>query len=735
MNYKLFVCGVALSCTALFSAPEPVMLLVVDTQGKDAYYYRNLIELARSTGFNVDYKNIYDLLENSDINQYHALFFMMSPQMLTMQPKSSFFNALVCMLPRLHTSTIPEYCWNILQSFAQQSNKAVGIILPGRIRYSPHLQQQAYKAIQRLGVLKHRTSPTKRLTRQFVTYITSPDTSKGSLFGTSLINPGDPTFPTITDRKGKEISKIINPNNNEITATLTPVERERYNKRIQRALPVGLLIKDTDKNNAYLISKTSEFDFADLFEHLFKNPVSIEDRNELLNAAQETLLSWQQAYQTNQISSPSSRPTLPKQLTLSHLQKEKDRIAKQQKDHLNKAIYGWTLDEGISCAWLDPYDFYAQEDGKQKLRETVTAKTNDLDDATIKNRIETLALKRGIKLIYHAGFNLLWFELLPEWYLSPHGLRKKQREEYIQRIKRLGMQLRRFFAAHNRPLPKIFVGLNLTSNFKTYPVQNPAQDLYGNTYTKIPCPFDMGHFWKPEVLSIFDEFLTTFQDTLPVDGVFFDFEMYHAPEQGGMYGDSMDFSDLAWRTYCKQSKDTDAQTFKTVKERVAYLQKEKRFKQYFTALEQASRVLGGTIKQHMRTKKPDIMLAAYAPTLPYSWFYRGIMAGLSSPSEPLLLATFNTDYASHHHWLTKHHIHLLHGSAIMLSKLKQDNDFLIIPSLLTHHDFVWYNRPSRMIYEYSQEELDTIWWGIEATSFDARKAMQHIATHKLHHLS
>jgi len=734
MNYKRIICGVALSCTAFFIPLKPTSLLVIDTQGKDAYYYRNIIALATSAGFKVDYKNIYDLLENSDINQYQALFFMMNPQMLTVNWSSSFFNALLCVLPRLHTSTIPEYCWHVLRTFAQQSNKAIGIILPGHIQYSPQLQKQAYKAIQRLGVLKHRGKPTQRLTRQFVMYLTTPDQSKGALFGTSLINPGKPTFPTITDRNGKEITKIINPNTKEITAILTPMESEQYNKQIQQAFPIGLLIKDPKKNNMYLISKTSEFDFADVFEHLFKNPFSIEDRNELLHAAQETLLSWQQAYSTNQIAKPTQQPTLPYFLTPAHLQKEKNRIAKQKKEAINKAIYGWVIDEGISCAWLDPYDFYAHEDGKQKLRKMVTAQTENLDDALIKNRIENLALRRGIKLIYHADFNLLWFELLPEWYLSPHGMRKEQREEYIERIKRLGNELHHFFIAHNRSLPKIFVGLNLTSNFRAYPVQNPVQDLYGTTYTKIPCPFDMNHFWKPEVLSIFDEFVSTFQDSFPIDGVFFDFEMYHAPEQGGMYSDLMDFSDLAWHTYCKNN-DTSAPTLKTVKDRVTYLQKEKLFHQYFSVLEQASRTLGNNIKHYMRMKKPNLIVGAYAPTLPYSWFYRGIMAGLSSPSEPLLLATFNTDYTSHYHWLTKHHIHLLHGTAIMLSKLKQADNFHIIPSLLKYHDFMWYNRPSRMIYEYTQEELDTIWWGIEATPTNTKKIMRHIATNSLRYLS
>ncbi len=724
------VCGAVFYCTALFSTQKPISLLIVDTQGKDPYYYRNLILLADSVGFKTDYKNLYDLLEDSDINQYQALFFMLSPRMLAMTSRQHFFNNLFCLLNAHHAHTIPEHCWNVLRSFAQQKNKSIAIILPGRINYSPKLQQDALQAMERLGIFQHNSQPTKQFIRSFITYITSPDSHKGSLFGTSLINTGNPTFPKITDSKGNNTTKVVDPKTKEINAILTPITPEQHTERIQQALPIGLLLKNK-RNATYLISKSSEFDFADLAEHFFKNPISITDRNGLLKAAQESLLALRMAC-TQKIPEQIKAPRLPKQFTPSYLKREKQRCDKIYKEKLNKNMYGWVLKDGISCAWLDPYDFYAHEDAQQKLKHTVIEQNKKLDETATKQKIDELALKRGIQLIYNARFNLLWFEFIPEWYMSPHGIRKEQKMQYIQRISRLAKELRTFFATHNTPLPKIFVGMNLTSNFTTYPVRNPVQDVFGFTYTKIPCPFDLAHFWKPEVLDIFDVFIATFKKHLPIDGLFFDFEMYHAPHQAGMYTDHMDFSDMAWRTYCSYTNNKDAQHITSVKKRVAYLQKEKKFTQYFTTLKQASRKLGMMIKRYMRKQKPNLMFGAYAPTLPYSWFYCGIMAGLSSESEPLLLATFNTDHASHSRWLTNHNIHILHGSAIMLSKLQKEEDFNLIPSLLTHHNFVWYNRPSRMIYECNQKELDKVWWGIEATPLSVAKTMKNIRTH--HHI-
>ena len=92
-------------------------------------------------------------------------------------------------------------------------------------------------------------------------------------------------------------------------------------------------------------------------------------------------------------------------------------------------------------------------------------------------------------------------------------------------------------------------------------------------------------------------------------------------------------------------------------------------------------------------------------TLPSSWFYRGIMAGLSSKEEPLILATFNTDFYSHHQWLVRNDLHFIHGAPILLSKLQAQEKFCIVPELLKYHYFAWYLRPSRMVYDQKNNGL------------------------------
>ena len=712
-------CGALLLCSTLLYPDNQVSLLIVDTQGKDPYYYRNLISLADSAGFKTDYKNLYDLLEESSINHYDALFFMISPAMITTSLSPRFFNTLYCLFPSQPIHAIPQRCINALRSFAQQKHKAIGIILPGRINYTDSLKKHALHAAHSIGQFHQLPQEAQSMLSSFITYITNPDCHKGTLFGTALLNRSKQKLPPLSAQKTE-------------IAAITPLHPERYSATAQKALPVGMLLYHKPLDNIYLVSKSSEFDFADLAEQFFKNPLAISHRNELLKAAQETLLAWRLSFQEKKLITQTPQVLLPDHLSLAHMQQEKQRIAAIHKHEINQKLYGWMLDKPIACAWFDPYDCFAHEDGQQKLS-TLVEKHYKMDRSkhNIKPLVEGLALSRGLKIMYDGRFHFIWFEYIPEWYLSPHGIRKDQKNEYLARISKLSRELRLFFNKQKVPLPKIFIGMNLTSNFKSYPVANPVQSLLGTTYTKIPSPFDIAQFWKPEVLDMFDVFVAAFKNELPIDGVFFDFEMYHAQEQEGSYTDLMDFSDLAWKVYCTYANNKTALSIKTLKKRLDYLQEHKKFKHYFTILERASVDLGVAIKRHMRTLVPNLLFGGYAPTLPSSWFYRGIMAGLSSPSEPFILATFNTDYTSHYSWLAQHNIHLLHGTAIMLSKLHEPKDFNLITAQLTHHDFVWYNRSSRMIYQYNKDELKKVWWGTEATPTNVKQTMSGIRTHHL----
>ena len=729
------VCGIslvysALICSTAFATTDnKPSMLIADTSGQSVHNYRNLINMAQNAGFTIHYKNLYDLLQLSDINQYDALFFMVSPRMLYMSSMHHLFNRFMCALPLNYTSSIPEHCWNLLRSFSKQNDKALAIILPGHINYSETLKQQAIRTIERLGCFQDVCPNTKQSIRDFVKSITRPDSATGALFGTSLISTQDKKGDDHIN-EAPQHQKTCNPETRITKSVCTPLNRTCYSQKAQQTFPLGLVVQNNVQNSTFLIGKASDFTFAEISEHLFKNPFNIFDRNELLRAAQETLSIFCIAHSTKQIPDKIPYPHLSDRFSMATLKRKNKRIEAIQKRTCDESLYEWINCKNISFAWLDPYDFYAHEDAHQAIRHSLLAKNPEMNNEFLeKKQIESIALRRGVRLIYRAQFDALWFELLPEWYFSPHGLRKAQREEYIQRIKGLGIALKSFFAKRKKHLPKIFLGMNLTSNFRTEPVANPVQDVYGSSYTKIPSPFDIAHFWKPEVLDVFDTFITTFQKSFPIDGVCFDLEMYHAPEQTGMYTDLMDFSDRTWQTYCSYAKNQDAHSLTSVKKRIRYLQQEKTFTEYFTTLERASKELGKTIKRYMRKKQPNLLFCAYAPTLPHSWFYRGFLAGLSSESEPILLATFNTDYVSHHNWLLKQGIHCIHGGALMLAKLETKKDFELIPKLQTVHNFVWYNRPSRMIYEYNKEQLGSVWWGIEATAYSPIKAMKQIKSY------
>lgn len=82
--------------------------------------------------------------------------------------------------------------------------------------------------------------------------------------------------------------------------------------------------------------------------------------------------------------------------------------------------------------------------------------------------------------------------------------------------------------------------------------------------------------------------------------------------------------------------------------------------------------------------------------LPHSWFYQGFLAGLSSKEDPVIMATFNTEFYKHTKWLEEQHIYLQHLPVIMLSKLKKYSDFSLIKQLTQENDGVWFNRISRL---------------------------------------
>lgn len=327
--------------------------------------------------------------------------------------------------------------------------------------------------------------------------------------------------------------------------------------------------------------------------------------------------------------------------------------------------------------------------------------------------------------ILQSGINLLWIELNPEWYLSKNGIKKEQKEDFFKKINAFTAALQQQAQQLNKPVPLLFVGTDLTSNFSQHPVSNPVVDIYGNIYSKVPSFLDVQNFWGPELIDVFKELVClwpSISNGIALSGIFLDLEMYHAQQQTSHYSGLMDFSDYAWNLFTQQT----AHPFLTVQERINYLRIHNLFDHYCTFHYEQMRSLGKKIKHELRALVPDLKIAAYDMTLPYNHIYKGFLAGLSSPTDPVILATFNTRYQPFSYWLEKNNIFIQHLPVVMLSKLASTADFSIIQDLSRHHHGVWFNRFERL--EQSRDKKDWGWdFGLEVTPLSTADFTQYLA--------
>lgn len=672
-------------------------LLIIDTDGHDQYSYRNLILMADAVGFKTEYRNFYTFLENNQISNYDIVFFIMSIGLFKNLQKP-----------------LAQKCIKIMEDYARLGNKTIGVLIPALPSFNQVIYQYSLQLIDQLGLFTRtnlftETSSQLRVyLQELIKAVLKPDTFTGHLYGTTLINEQ-------ANKSHKKTSSNFKPFivDNKIIATALPTD-QNFSVRALATLPAGAYARNEGTGNQYFISKISEFTFADMPENFFKNPIHLEDRNEHLSIAQHMLWQLHQAVVDKSLYLAKKKPSLklPAQLTIAYMQDEKKHHERELKNKLSgHKDYAWIAKEGISCAWEAPDDYFLYDDatiGKMDAQKAQVLKVKALDD--------------GISFLYDAAINLAWFEFNAEAYLSEHARFKKDKQRFVNQVTAIAQQFKRTAQRLKKPLPKVFIGTDITTNFATHPVANPAQDIFGHTYSKIPAPLDLVSFWKPEVIEPFDLFCKTFGEQLPITGIFLDFEMYHAPDQATAYNDHMDFSHDAWQHCCHQLGDGSACGLNSVEQRVNYLTHNKLFTDYFTCLEKQAAVLGVSLKQHLREIMPNLLIAVYLPTLPTSWFYRGILRGLGSKDEPIISATFNTDFYSHARWLSNNDIHLIHGTPLLLSKVECAQNFDLISGFLRYHDFVWYNRPSRMVYSNKKGK----WWSTEASPMDRKSLIDGI---------
>ncbi|MCK5632262.1 hypothetical protein KAH94_00775, partial [bacterium] len=660
-NKKTLLCIIFLIFFHIKALALPA--LFIDTNGQEKYYYRNFLALAKSVGYTIHFESFFECLNTVKIEPYKTIFFSTSTSII------------------IHSKNIlVEKYVKFVEDLSHQGNKNIILLLSGVNK--PAYLHKTMHLLERLGVpLDNSIQP---IIKSFLRYLFQPDVLRGKIYGTTLINKIHTS----------QLQPLLLSENKNVT--ILPQKNTSF--------PLGLLVKNKKTGNRYLLTKQSFCCFSELNENFFLTPIHFKQQEKLLFTVQNMLAEFKGV---------NHKTKLPKVTTKAFITSQKKITEKKLfKTFQKKRSYHWINSNSLSCAWMDLGDFFLEQ-----------RKPNKLLPEKEKIKLKNAALKRGLNFIYESEINLLWFEFNPEIFLAQRGIAtEKKKKEFHKNINTFAKALKQRFALSKKPIPKIFIGTDITTNFRSAPVAIAAKDFFGRTYSKIPSPLDFKNFWKPELLDVFDIFVDTFKKILPIDGIFLDFEMYHAQKQSADFNNFMDFSDLAWKLYTQKTKQNHLLRYISTERRINNLIATKKLKNYFSVLQKEAEIIGKKIKNHIQKKLPGTLIGAYATSLPGSWFYRGILAGLSSPEEPVIFATFNTNVYSHTQWLNQNNINIIHGAPIMLSKLKTLQDFLLIPELKKMNYFVWYNRPSRMIYPPQQRK--NIWWSSEASNLSSEIVAQ-----------
>ncbi|MFT6765667.1 MAG: hypothetical protein ACJAZS_000552, partial [Alteromonas naphthalenivorans] len=516
---------------------------------------KKLLVLDTSGNSEASYSQLQALAESVDFNYSFANFYnppttldAFDAVFLFMDPL--FFQNSVIKQKSLLTKRIIS----LLKDFTKQENKLLTLLFPGKLPQTELNKNALCAFFNQLQI----DSQLCTIMKDLGPCIFSTDEQRSSIYRTSLFPSGLPT-PKLKKDSRCRLSSLKKLTHKPITL---PVDRK--NTYLQSVLPLGIYVKP-QKQAALLLGADSSFKGAELEENMFFSPYDLKDREKLLITIQHTLAQLHATLITgNTPTTHGSELVLPSAVLpkkpFANLKKNSNPLFKKK----------------ITCAWME---------------------------------IEPLEnnWKTAVDYIKKSNVNLLWTSFNPEWFLSKQAIRsEKEFKKVTTGIQNLTKELAKKYNKQNQPT--IFVGFDLTNNYSKSPVKHPVIDVYGKQYTKIPAPLDKQHFWQEEFIDPLKKFITHWKqhadNQVPIGGIFFDFEMYHAQTQAAAYNNLMDFSSLAWNLYTTHSKQPQLKELTNVKQRVNYLFKNKLFNNYFKVLEQEAKQLGIKLKQTIKQELP-----------------------------------------------------------------------------------------------------------------------------------
>lgn len=560
-----------------------------------------------------------------------------------------------------------------IQTYSQKKNGLLAILFPGKLPQT----KQTHKALCCFFNQLSLDGQLCTIMQDLAPCIFSTDEQRSSSYRTSLF------FPRDQGDKNKNLStcKISQATELDHYPVTLPVTKNY--QHLKTILPLGLYIKPKQRA-ALVLGSDSSFKGTELEENMFFSPYEWKDRTKLLKTIQTTLLELHTSLITHQKPVPTTQKlTLPSQV----LAQKRSISFEQTKHPLFKSK--------ISCAWMEI------EPLKDKWKEAV-------------------------EYIKKSNLNLLWTSFNPEWFLSKQAIKnRKEYEKVTSGITHFTRELAKKYK--NKTKPHMFVGFDLTNNYSKAPVHEPVTNVYGTTFSKIPSPLDKKHFWKEEYIDPLKLFIADWKKyadkRVPLAGVFFDFEMYHAQDQAATYTNLMDFSDTAWNAYIQHTNKPNLTSLKTFNQRITFLYKNNMFKDYFRALQEAAKALGTELRELLEKELPGALIGAYLPSLLDCWFYRGLFAGLGTKEKPLILATFNLNYYGHKNWIKEHNLNALHLPVVMLSHVTQKDHPKT--TLGSYHDGIWINRFSRLFQPCKKSD----WYRLECTTENHSLVIEKLKTY------
>lgn len=648
-------------------------LLLIETQHDPFYNYEGLRISADCAGFKTSIAHFYQLPE--DMHTYDAVFILMSDYFL------------------FHMFDVPifKHMLDQVTQYAQLSKqKIVGLIFPHHTVFEKNTVNQTKHFLSEFKLYPYSYTECTKSFLQRVWYGKRTGTECFiKVFLQYLLQPSHPAFDKYhTNLLYNDKERKKNPPLLEDLSDLYKEEGAYVipTKKDMKFSPLGLMIKQDQ--TYFFISKMSWLDNYEINENFRTYPLEKSLQAQFFATLQETLKELHALLPTTEDKPAKGTHTCRDIPSLNRTEKKK--YQNLRTTEIDKR-YTWMNTRGINGAWLElePY-----------------VKTPEL-------------LQKGVDSILDAHLNMLWMSLSPERFFSRLVTDKeKEKAEFLAGLTLFTKKLKEASAQRKTIPPAFFVGSEITTNFGKNPVSSCVYDMTGKKLDKIPAPFDWDNFWYPELIQPFMLFVDQWQkgvgSGLSLAGIFLDLEMYHAQDQASEYTNMMDFGDHTWQLYGNRYPEKVEKTLKTVPERVDFLIKNDQLPLYYSFLQSEAQAIGKKIREHIRARLPEAIIGVYSMTLPHTWFLLGMLAGLSTPTDPLILATFNVDAYRHFDYLRKNHIYCFHIPVFLLSKLRAQEDFSLINQLRSAHDGVWFNRFSRLV-----ETLDDkVWWNLEASPLE-----------------